>query len=87
MLVGDDGGLFRSDLATGINVTIPATAPEGLCFQVAQWGAGVVTIVAGAGATNRSAVTATPGQYKVLDILVVKNPTGLAAEFVVGIYA
>ncbi len=52
----------------------------GFNVAIAQWGAGTITIAAGSGATNRSAVTASSAQYKTLSILVLKNANGGAAS-------
>jgi hypothetical protein len=80
----DVSTLFRSDSASNLTVTVPKDAREGANYAVAAWGTGSVTVAAEAGATNRSAITGTSGQYKLLSIIIVRNVGGNAAEFIVG---
>jgi hypothetical protein len=82
--VEDNGKLMRCEDASNVNVTVPATLPEGFNIGFMMWGAGTVTIAAGSGATNRSAATALSTQYDVGSLIVGKNADGTAAEFVLG---
>lgn len=80
----DKGKLFRCDSAANVTVTAPANLPEGFNVGLAMWAAGTVTVAAGSGATNRSSKTALSTQYQMGSLLVMKNASGAAAEFVLG---
>lgn len=81
----DAGKVFRYEGSGSIDLTIPANLPEMVNVAVGRWGTGAINIVAGSGATNRSALTAVSAQYKTASILVMKNNGALtAAEFTVG---
>lgn len=80
----DQGKIFRVDANTAYTITVPNDLPEGFNVAVAQWGTSAITITAGSGATNRSSTTATSAQYKMASILVLKNTSGTAAEYIVG---
>ena len=85
LTLADQGKIFRVDANTAYAVTVPSSLPVGFNVAIAQWGTQAATITAGSGATNRSAVTATTGQYKMVSIIVLKNNVGLtAAEYIAG---
>lgn len=80
----DNGKIFRCDDASGVTVTVSNDLPEGFNVGFAKWGAGTVTIAAASGATNRTSKTALATQYNSGTLVVLKNGTGSAAEFVLG---
>lgn len=85
LTIADAGKIFRVDANTAYTVTVASNLPEGFNVALAQWGTQAITVAAGSGATNRSSITATSAQYKILSILILKNNVGLtAAEYVVG---
>lgn len=85
LTVEDAGKIFRSDFDIAINITIPANLPVGFNCAFARWNTGALNLTAGAGVTNRSAITAVSAQYKLASILVIKNNVGLtAAEYTAG---
>lgn len=85
LTAADAGKIFRVDANVAYTVTVAANLPEGFNVGLAQWGTSAITLAAGAGATNRTSITATSAQYKMLSVLVLKNNVGLtAAEYTVG---
>jgi hypothetical protein len=81
LTAADNGRLLRCDAPQSVTLTVPNNLPEGFNLSFAQWGNGNVTVTAASGATNRSSVSATIGQYKVGCILVMRNADGVSAEF------
>jgi hypothetical protein len=81
LTAADNGKLLRCDDSSAVTVTVPNTLPQGFNIGVAQWGAGAVTVSAGASATKRSTASGPSAQYKIGAILVAKNVDGLSAEF------
>jgi hypothetical protein len=80
----DNGRVLRCDDGSAVVVTVPNDLPEGFNVGLAMWGAGTVTVTAGSGATKRSSTSALSTQYGVGSLLVMKNSSGSAAEFVLG---
>lgn len=68
--------------AAACTVTVPATLPAGWWCVLRQRGTGVVSIVAGGGATLRSRLgyTRTAGQYASISLAVDSNVGGAAAD-------
>ena len=56
--VDANGKIFRYDGSGNVNVTVPATLPVGFNVGFVMFGTGTITLVAGTGATNRSAKVA-----------------------------
>jgi hypothetical protein len=79
----DNGKLLRCDDASAVTITVLNTLPVGFNIGFTQWGAGSVTIAAGASATSRSTASSASAQYKIGTVLVVKNSDGASAEFTV----
>lgn len=84
LTAADNGQVLRSDSATGIVLTVPGNLPAGFNVAVMQWGAGAVSFAAASGAVARSTPAATSKQYGVASLLVGKNATSAAAEYVLG---
>lgn len=74
----DNGKVLRCDDGSAVIVTVPSDVPLGFNATVVQWGAGVVSIAAGSGATSRSGAVDITDQYKSAQILMLK-----AAEYIV----
>lgn len=74
-----NGMILRSDGAGAVTVTVPSSLPLGFNCGFIMYGAGTVTLSAGAGMTNRSAKTAISSQYQSGSIFVAK-----AGEFITG---
>ena len=70
---------------SAITVTTLNSLPAGCAIAIEQEGAGQVTIVAGAGATQHSAhnYTKTYGPYAILGLFVDTNSGGSAADIIV----
>lgn len=79
----DCGKILRCTDGSGVTVTVPATLSKGFNVGLAQWGAGAITVAAGAGATKRSSASATSAQYGTASLMVLANANGAAAEFVI----
>lgn len=80
----DNGKLLRCDDGSAVAITVPNDLPEGFNVAVAQWGAGAVTFTAASGATKRSSTSGITAQYGIVSVIVLKNSSGAAAEFVLG---
>jgi hypothetical protein len=80
---GDCGTFILFSAASAVTVTVPNTLPAGCQVALAQNGAGVITVSAGAGTTARSphAYTHTNGQYAIVGVNVVTNSGGTTAVY------
>lgn len=84
LTAADSGTVIEIDHASGATVTVPGSLPTGFICELAQVGAGQVTVAAGSGATmrQRQGHTKTAGQWAAAIIRVRSNAGGSAAEFV-----
>jgi hypothetical protein len=80
----DSGKIWRCDSATNVTVTVPGDLYDGFNCGFVMYGAGTVTLVAGANAVNKSAKTALTTQYQAGSLMVVNNPGYKSHEFLVG---
>ena len=73
LVLADDGGLLRMNVATANDVTIPLNAteafPVGTVIYVEQMGAGTTSIVATGGVTLNTTSVKTPYQYSVIYLM------------------
>jgi hypothetical protein len=69
----------------GCTVTLPATLPQGFFVSVLQFGAGQVNAQGDAGATlvSPNGTFTTSAQYASLSCMVVSNPDGQSANWIV----
>lgn len=79
----DNGAVFRGDSASGLTVTVPSTLPEGFNVGICQRGTGIVTVVAGGGATLVGPGNKSSQYGSMITPYVWYNPTGTLAEFIV----
>lgn len=84
VMSGDNGKVFRCEDASAVTITVSNDLPEGFNVGFVTYGAGSLTISADTGATNRSSTSALSAQYKFGSLIVTKNATGSAAEFLLG---
>lgn len=77
------GKVLRFTSGSAVTVTMPNNMPVSFTVDMIQYGAGVVTCVAGAGATRHSlgALFATAGQYARITATVVLNVANTAAIY------
>lgn len=78
----DNAKLLRVNSASTVTITVPKTLRDGFNVSVARWGAGDVVFSAASGALARSSETTITAQYGLVAMIVGKNATGNAAEFV-----
>ncbi len=76
----DNGMVLKVNSASTVTLTVPSTLPKGFSCAVVQYGAGKVTLAAGAGVTLRSAgsLLSTSAQYATIGVI----PVG-AAEYAI----
>jgi hypothetical protein len=69
--VTDNGGVVAFTNGSAITLTLPAGFGAGFSCSVVQYGAGQITVAAGAGATLRlrSSANKTAGQYAIASLL------------------
>lgn len=82
--LGDDDDIVSFDNAAAIAALLPNNAPKGFACAVVQRGAGQVTFAAQSGGSlvNRQGQFALAGQYAVGTVLVIENPDGASAQWV-----
>lgn len=85
LAASDCGTTILFTNASAVTVTTLNSLPAGCAIAIEQQGAGVVTIAAGAGATQHSAhsFTKTYGQFAILGIFVDTNVGGSAADVII----
>lgn len=84
LTLSDNGKMLRCDDASAVTITVPNSLPTGFNIGILQWGAGTLTVAAGAGATKRSSASAINAQYGAGAVVVAKNVDGVSAEFIIG---
>lgn len=77
----DNGKFLRCDDSSNVTITVPNSLVEGFNMGFGMWSTGTVTISAGSGATKRGSAAALGTQYQTGTLIVVKNTTGILAEF------
>jgi hypothetical protein len=83
LVAADNGKVVRLTNASAITVTMPNNMPVGFNCMLVQYGAGQVTMVPASGAVLRSrqAHSKIAGQYGAASLIVVANPSGTTAEW------
>lgn len=80
----DVNTLLSVNSATPVTMTLPATLPRGACISFIQTGVGSVTLSPASGASLPQGSAATSFRYQIIAAIVIANPDGASATWVVG---